>query len=97
MIYHKIFACRIEIKYPLGGMMVTREDIKQWIILCLQEGNGSAWPREFSKYSWNNYESELKAYGDVLYTWQYDIRWAAQQLRYNGILKPVNRRRDLPW
>ncbi|HIC8823640.1 TPA: hypothetical protein ACW719_003534 [Klebsiella aerogenes] len=78
-------------------MMVTREDMKQWIILCLQEGNGSAWPREVSKYVWDNYESELKASGDVLYTWQYDIRWAAQQLRYDGILKSVNRRRDLPW
>ncbi len=39
----------------------------------------------------------LRDSGDMLYTWQYDIRWAAQQLRNEGTLKPVNRRRDLPW
>lgn len=33
----------------------------------------------------------------MLYTWQYDIRWAAQQLRNEGTLKLVNRCRDLPW
>lgn len=58
---------------------------------------GSAWPREVSKYVWDNYEKELKDAGDILYTWQYDIRWAAQQLRNEGVLKPVFNRRDLPW
>ncbi len=77
--------------------MVTRESMKQWIIECLQELSGSAYPRGVSKYIWDNSESELKDSGDILYTWQYDIRWAAQQLRYDGILRPVNRRRDLPW
>jgi hypothetical protein len=77
--------------------MVTRDSMKQWIIECLQEHNGSAWPREVSKYVWVNYEADLKTSGDILFTWQYDIRWAAQQLRYEGVLKPVNRRRDLPW
>ena len=33
----------------------------------------------------------------MLYTWQYDVRWAAQSLRDEGKLKPVNNRRDLPW
>ncbi|ELW9533473.1 TPA: hypothetical protein N5L55_004553 [Enterobacter roggenkampii] len=78
-------------------MMVTRESMKQWIILCLQERGGKAWPREVSKYVWDNYEVELRNSGDMLYTWQYEIRWAAQQLRNEGALKPVNKRRDLPW
>lgn len=30
--------------------MVTRESMKQWIIECLRELGGSAWPREVSKY-----------------------------------------------
>lgn len=33
----------------------------------------------------------------MLYTVQYDVRWAAQSLRNEGKLKPVNNRRDLPW
>ena len=78
-------------------MIVTRENMKKWIIECLQERGGSAWPREVSKYVWDSYEAELRDSGDMLYTWQYDIRWAAQQLRNEGTLKPVNRRRDLPW
>ena len=77
--------------------MVTRESMKQWIVECLRERGGSAWPREVSKYVWDSYEAELRDSGDMLYTWQYDIRWAAQQLRNEGTLKPVNRRRDLPW
>ncbi|WP_294826787.1 hypothetical protein [uncultured Gilliamella sp.] len=50
-----------------------------------------------SKYIWERYETDLKNSGDRLYTWQYDVRWAAQSLRNEGVLKPVNNRRDLPW
>lgn len=53
--------------------------------------------REVSKYVWDSYEAELRDSGDVLYMWQYDIPWAAQHLRREGTLKPVNRCRYLPW
>ena len=39
-------------------MIVTRESMKKWIIECLQERGGSAWPREVSKYVWDSYEAE---------------------------------------
>ncbi|MGE4500361.1 hypothetical protein [Hydrogenovibrio thermophilus] len=71
--------------------------MKKWIIEGLKANNGKGWPKEISKYIWENYEAQLKSSGDLLYTWQYDVRWAAQKLRYEGILKPVNGRRDLPW
>ncbi|WP_370581059.1 hypothetical protein [Snodgrassella alvi] len=58
---------------------------------------GSGWPKDVSKYIWDKYEQELKASGSMLYTWQYDLRWAAQQLRNEKKLKPVHKRRDLPW
>ena len=77
--------------------MAKREDMTDWIVQCLNSRGGSGWPRDVSKYVWENYESELKASGDLLYTWQYDIRWAAQKLRNSGVLKPVDGRRDLPW
>lgn len=44
----------------------------------------------------NKYEQELKTSGSMLYTWQYDLHWAAQQLRNEKKLKPVHKRRDLP-
>ena len=33
-----------------------------------------------------HYEEELKHSGDLLYTWQYDIRWAATELRKTGFM-----------
>tara|TARA_X000000950_G_scaffold33062_1_gene35515 strand:- start:142 stop:393 length:252 start_codon:yes stop_codon:yes gene_type:complete len=77
--------------------MVTREKLKDWILLCLKVNGGKAWPKDVSKYIWEEYEQDLKASGSLLCTWQYDVRWAAQKLRHDGILKPVNGRRDLPW
>jgi hypothetical protein len=35
----------------------------------------------------NNYENELRRSGDLFFTWQYDIRWVATQLRNKGILR----------
>ncbi len=77
--------------------MVTRESMKSWIVECLESRGGSGWPKDVAKYVWEMYESDLRSSGDMLYTWQYDLRWAAQQLRNCGVLKPVNRRTDLPW
>ncbi|EGR2565404.1 hypothetical protein DXI19_08260 [Vibrio parahaemolyticus] len=77
--------------------MVTRESMKSWIVECLELGGGAGWPKEVAKYVWESYESDLRSSGDMLYTWQYDLRWAAQQLRNSGVLKPVYRRTDLPW
>lgn len=77
--------------------MATREDMKGWVLQALRSFGGKGWPREVSKYIWDNYEAELRHSGGLLYTWQYDVRWAAQSLRDSGALKPVHGRRDLPW
>lgn len=77
--------------------MITRYEMTHWIVAYLKSSGGKGWPKDVSKYIWDNYESELRASGSLLYTWQYDVRWAAQKLRNDGVLKPVNGRRDLPW
>lgn len=77
--------------------MITRDIMKIWVLEALKSLGGKGWPVEVSKYIWGHYEKELKKSGNMLYTWQYDIRWAAQSLRNEGKLKPVNNRRDLPW
>ncbi len=77
--------------------MIKRDDMMPWVVKCLESHGGKAWPKDVAKYIWENYESQLRSSGNMLYTWQYDVRWAAQTLRNNGTLKPVNRRRDLPW
>lgn len=77
--------------------MATRDDMMEWVVACLKSRGGKGWPKDVSKYIWDNYEAELRDSGDLLYTWQYDVRWAAQKLRIKGVLKPVHGRRDLPW
>lgn len=77
--------------------MISRVDMKLWVIEALTSFGGKAWPKDVAKYIWDKYDAELRESGDILYTWQYDVRWAAQILRDEGVLKPVYRRRDLPW
>jgi hypothetical protein len=71
--------------------------MKDWVIKALKSLGGKGWPKDVAKYIWDHYEGELKRSGGLLYTWQYDVRWAAQALRNAGTLKPVHGRRDLPW
>lgn len=64
---------------------------------CVNIYGGIGWPREVAKYIWDNYEVEIKLSGNLLYTWQYDARWAATEMRKEGVLKPVYGKNDKPW
>lgn len=48
---------------------------------------GSSTILEICKQVWLKYEDELRQSGELFYTWQYDIRWAATTLRKQGIMK----------
>lgn len=67
--------------------MAKREDLSDWLVRALEANGGSATIVEVCKYVWENYEDELRKSGDLFYTWQYDIRWAATQLRKQGIMR----------
>lgn len=45
-------------------------------------GRGSIVP--VCKKFWAKHENDLRKSGDLFYTWQYDIRWAATTLRKAG-------------
>ena len=68
--------------------MATRKDLREWLIEALEVKKGSASIPEVCKYIWENYENELRRSGNLFFTWQYDIRWAAKQLRDEGIMRP---------
>lgn len=76
---------------------MTRDDMKDWVLSALRALGGKAVASEVAKYIWDTCETELRRSGTMLYTWQYDARWAATALRKEGKLKPVHGRRDLPW
>ena len=77
--------------------MSKRDDLQAWVVGALRAHGGSATLIEVCQYIWEHHEGELKSSGDFFYTWQYDVRWAAQALRNNGALKPVYGNRSRPW
>ena len=69
--------------------MATKHDLQDWIIEALTASGGAARLLDVSRYVWREHEAELRASGDLFYTWQYDLRWAATKLRHTSRLKPA--------
>lgn len=77
--------------------MITREDLKPFILDALRVHGGKARVVQVCKYIWDTYEMKIRQSGNLLYTWQYDVRWAAQKLRNAGVLKPMYGSKTKPW
>jgi len=69
--------------------MAVKEDLRDWVADALSVLGGSGRLVEVAKVIWRDHEAELKTSGDLFYTWQYDMRWAANVLRRSGVLKPA--------
>ncbi|MBN1546266.1 MAG: hypothetical protein JW902_06370 [Syntrophaceae bacterium] len=68
--------------------MATKFDLRDWLVEALKSKRGKgATIVEVCKYIWQKYEKDLRASGDLFYTWQYDVRWAATELRKTGKMK----------
>jgi len=76
---------------------MTKEDLKDLITKALTSNGGSASIVNVARYIWNNNKNELINSGDLLFTWQYDMRWAAQSLRNAGLLKPTAEQASRNW
>lgn len=61
-----------------------------WVHEAVLAYGGSASIPEVCKHIWQNHENDLRNMGDTFFTWQYDVRWAAQQLRDDGVFKKSN-------
>lgn len=70
--------------------MATKRDLETWILDSLKAHGGCAHLIEISRDVWIRHEHELRASGDLFFTWQYDLRWAAKRLRDRGDLKPAH-------
>lgn len=68
-------------------MKFTRNDFKPLILEALREYKGKAKIFEICKFIWDNYHHKISKSEKLLYTWQYEIRWAGQQLQKEGKLK----------
>lgn len=77
--------------------MTDRKVLQGFVVEALHALGGQGTPLAVCKHVWKTRENELRASGDLFFTWQYDIRWAAQQLRIDGTLEPVSGDRRAPW
>lgn len=77
--------------------MAERNDLKVWVVEALRQLGGAGSIVQVCQRVWQMYEAELRASGDLFFTWQYDIRWAAQHLRNVGLLVPVDNSRTKDW
>ncbi|MEZ5017055.1 MAG: hypothetical protein R2800_08370 [Flavipsychrobacter sp.] len=66
---------------------MDRVRLATYVLEALDAFNGSAHIWEVCRYVWLNYlREELSMDDKEYYTWQYDIRWAAQLLRHDNVI-----------
>ncbi|MDR2239009.1 MAG: hypothetical protein LBE33_01020 [Zoogloeaceae bacterium] len=70
--------------------MATKEDLQDWVSAALLALGGSARLVEIAKHIWAHHEVELRHSGNLFFTWQYDMRWAANQLRRKRVMKAAD-------
>lgn len=71
--------------------MATKHDLRTWVLEALGDLGGSGSVTEVSRVVWSRHEQDLRESDNLFYTWQYDIRWAAQTLRNDRLLAPASR------
>jgi hypothetical protein len=67
-----------------------REIVKTWGEDAIRELGGSAPILEICKKVWHRHEHEIRQIGDLLYEWQYELRWAGDILRREGVIRPAD-------
>ena len=71
--------------------MATRSDLVDWLEQALQESGGRGTIVDLCRQVWERHEQDLRNSGDLFFTWQYEIRWAAHKLRESGTMLPAPR------
>lgn len=67
----------------------TRTNLKDAVLAAVRASGGRAHLSQIAKHIWDNNKQSLEG-SPLLYTWQYDMRWAATKLRHEGLLKPAD-------
>ncbi|MDP9280028.1 MAG: hypothetical protein M3P00_11475 [Gemmatimonadota bacterium] len=68
--------------------MASKMDLPGWVDDALTDNGGHASIVDVCRYIWQAHEPDLRLSGDLFFTWQYNVRWAAYQLREAGRIKP---------
>ena len=66
---------------------MTRKDLPEILYKIIKDLGGSARMMEIFQKFWALHGKSLSERDDLFYTWNYDIRWAATQLRKQKRMK----------
>lgn len=67
--------------------MADKSDLVEWLRAGLEAQDGRATILDVCRWVWHEHGKDLERSGDLFYTWQYDIRWAATKLRKTGVIR----------
>ena len=74
-------------------MARAREMMTEGVVEALTQLGGRGTILEISRRVWDHHEPDIRAAGDLLYEWQYELRWAGDILRRDAVLRPTE---DVP-
>jgi len=77
--------------------MATRDDLQDWVMQALKSLGGTGSIVQVARHIWVNHSKDLQSSGDLFYTWQYDMRWAATKLRNRNIILPAEASQKGQW
>jgi hypothetical protein len=65
---------------------------EEWLCTAMKELGGSGTVLDIAKKIWELYSFEIIASGEkMLYSWQYDFRWTATNMRKKGKLGDIKK------
>lgn len=70
-------------------MASGREIMTDWVVEALRQLGGRGTILDIARRVWKKHEKDIRAAGDLLYSWQYELRWAGALLRTEGVLLPA--------
>ncbi|MGE4385740.1 MAG: hypothetical protein AB7E39_07770 [Endomicrobiaceae bacterium] len=73
---------------------MTRQDLPELLYKTIKSLGGSAKMQEIFEKFWEVYYKDLEKSGELFYTWNYDIRWAATKLRNEKRMKPASKKEN---
>jgi hypothetical protein len=68
---------------------MNRETLVPIVEKAVRHHKGRASHAAVAKYIWDHHEKDLRGSGAFFYKWQYDARWAADELKRRGVLEPT--------
>ena len=77
--------------------MKNHELLKRLVLDAILDLGGRASILEVSKWIWENRQKEISQTEKLFFTWQYGMRWAAQDLRKEGNLKKIINKNSGVW